>query len=239
MISRKFIAERRAKNLLKKSIKDDELRSKVTPDFVIGCKRVLLSNTIYPTYQRDNVFLYSREEATIQAITPSGILTKSGCELELDLIVYATGYDVLNGMVPFAVYGKDGIKLQHCWDPLPHAYLGATVPNFPNLFITHGPNIQTGHTSTLVMIEAQMHYIMTSISEVLKNDAKYIEVKQEAEEEYNRMIQRAMKRMVWKTGGCHSWYQNKDGDVMALYPGFSFTFVRMAKNFRPNHHYIR
>lgn len=89
------------------------------------------------------------------------------------------------------------------------------------------------------MIEAQMHYIMTSISEVLKNDAKYIEVKQEAEEEYNRMIQRAMKRMVWKTGGCHSWYQNKDGDVMALYPGFSFTFVRMAKNFRPNHHYIR
>jgi len=134
---------------------------------------------------------------------------------------------------------KDGIKLQQCWDPLPRAYLGTTVPNFPNLFVACGPNVETGHTSQILMIEAQMHYTMRSILEVLRNDAKYIEVKQEAEEEYNRRIQMAMERMVWKTGGCHGWYQNKDGDVMALYPGFSFTFERMAKNFKPDHHLIR
>ena len=234
----KLIGQREAEHFIKKSIKDEELRKKVTPDFTLGCKRVLLSSTLYPTYQRDNVSLHVRDEG-VEEITETGIRTKDGQEVELDLIVYATGYDATDGVISYPVYGKNDLKLQDFWNPFPRAYLGTSIPNFPNLFIVTGPNTGIGHTSAIFIIEAQMHYMMKSIKEVFDKNAKSIEVKKESEEGYTQMIHSEMEQTVWKSGGCNSWYQSKSGHVIAMFPGFSFTYLRLAKNFKPKHHIIQ
>ena len=122
------------------------------------------------------------------------------------------------------------------WDPFPRAYLGTSIPGFPNLFIVTGPNTGIGHTSALVIIEAQMNYIMRSIREVRQRQQSAIEVQPEAEEKYTDLIHREMERTVWKSGGCNSWYQSKSGHVIAMFPGFSFTYRRWAKQFRADDH---
>lgn len=234
----KLIGQREAEHFIKKSIENEELRKKVTPDFIIGCKRVILSSTLLPTYDRENVQLHVRDEG-IKEITPKGIITQKGEEIELDLIVYATGYDATDGVISYPVYGKNGKPIQEFWDPFPRAYLGTTIPEFPNLFIVTGPNTGIGHTSAIFVIEAQMHYILKSIKTVLNKNADTIEVKPESEREYTDMIHSEMERTVWKSGGCKSWYQSKSGHVIAMFPGFSFTYLRMAKNFKPKHHIIQ
>lgn len=234
----KLIGQREAEHFIKRSIKDEELREKVTPDYTLGCKRVILSSTLYPTFQRDNVLLHGKEQG-IAEITETGIRTLDGEEVKLDLIVYATGYDATDGVISYPVIGKDESELSAFWNPFPRAYLGTSVPNFPNLFIVTGPNTGIGHTSAIFIIEAQMNYMMRSISEVLKKKAKAIEVKQQSEENYTQMIHTEMEQTVWKSGGCNSWYQSKSGHVIAMFPGFSFTYLRLAKNFKPNDHIIK
>lgn len=233
----RLIGQREAENFIKKSIPDSELRKKVTPDFILGCKRVILSNTLYPTYQRENVSLHVRDEG-IAEITEKGIKTTNGQDVELDLIVYATGYDATDGVISYPVYGKSNHKLQDFWDPFPRAYLGTSIPDFPNMFIVTGPNTGIGHTSALFIIEAQMNYIMKSIKKVLRQGKKNIEVKKEAEEAYTNMIHSEMKKTVWQSGGCNSWYKSKSGHVIAMFPGFSFSYYRLANRFKAKDHII-
>lgn len=231
----KNIAQREALHHIKKQIKDPELRAKVTPDFTIGCKRIILSNTLYPAYCRDNVSLHDKTDG-IKRITETGIETASGEHIELDLIVYSTGYDATDGVISYPVTGKDGKKLQEVWSEFPRAYLGTTVPGFPNLFIVTGPNTGIGHTSAIFVIEAQMNYIMKSLDQLKKQGKQSIEVKPEAEASYTDMIHSEMNKTVWKTGGCNSWYQSKSGHVIAMFPGFSFTYRQMANKFKPTDH---
>lgn len=233
----KLIGQSEAERFIKKSIKDEDLRKKVTPDYTLGCKRVILSSTLYPAFQRENVTLHSKGQG-VSEITETGIKTLDGEHIEVDLIVYATGYKATDGVISYPVIGKNGVGLSSFWNPFPRAYLGTSIPDFPNLFIVTGPNTGIGHTSALFIIEAQMHYMMKSISEVLSKKAKSIEVKKQSEEDYTQMIHSEMEQTVWKSGGCKSWYQSKSGHVIAMFPGFSFTYLRLAKNFKPNHHTI-
>lgn len=230
-----LMAQRKAENFIKQSIQDPELRKKVTPDFTIGCKRIILSNTLYPAYCRDNVSLLAKEQG-IREITPKGIVTQDGQQIDLDLIIYSTGYDATDGVISYPVTGKDGRTLQDFWSEFPRAYLGTSIPNFPNLFIVTGPNTGIGHTSAIFVIEAQMNYIMRSIQEANKTESKTIEVKQDAEHTYTTMIHDEMKKTVWDHGGCTSWYKSKSGKVIAMFPGFSFSYYQMAKRFKPQHH---
>lgn len=231
----KQIAQREALHHINKQIKDPELRRKVTPDFTIGCKRIILSNTLYPTYCRDNVSLHDKADG-IAEINENGIKTMSGEQIDLDCIVYSTGYDATDGVISYPVVGKDNTKLADVWSEYPRAYLGTTVPNFPNLFIVTGPNTGIGHTSAIFVIEAQMHYIMRAIQEVKNKGLGAIEVLPEAEDKYTNHIHSEMNKTVWKKGGCSSWYKSKSGHVVAMFPGFSYTYLRMAKAFKPNDH---
>jgi hypothetical protein len=126
--------------------------------------------------------------------------------------------------------------VQQHWQEFPRAYLGTTLPGFPNFFVVTGPNTGIGHTSAIFVIEAQMEYIRRAIVAVQTRQARSIEVKAEAEADYTTMIHREMKQTVWQSGGCHSWYQSKSGHVIAMFPGFSFSFRRMAKAFESEHH---
>lgn len=232
-----LLATRVAKNHIKKQISDPELREKVTPNFVIGCKRVILSSTLYPAYCRDNVSLHSKEDG-IKEITATGINTTQGEQLDLDLIIYSTGYDATDGVISYPVVGKNGTTLASAWEDFPRAYMGTSAPGFPNLFIVTGPNTGIGHTSALFIIEAQMNYILSAIDSVDKQGSSTVEVRAEAEQSYTNHIHDEMAKTVWQTGGCNSWYKSKSGKVIAMFPGFSFTFRRWTKNFRASDHVI-
>ena len=232
------LGTRGAKRNLKKQIPDPALRKKVTPDFTLGCKRVILSNTLYPAYMRDNVTLHDKHDG-IQEITERGIISMDGTEHAVDLIIYSTGYDATDGVISYPVIGRNGVTLKDVWADFPRAYLGTTAPGFPNLFIVTGPNTGIGHTSALFIIEAQMQYIMQAIEHTEKTQSDAIEVKPEAEENYTTKIHQEMAKTVWQTGGCNSWYKSKSGKVIAMFPGFSFTFRRWAKHFKTKDHLMK
>jgi cation diffusion facilitator CzcD-associated flavoprotein CzcO len=229
------VAQKQAVHHIQHQIADPKLRAAVTPDYTIGCKRIILSSTLYPALCRPNVQLHPKDDG-IAEITPTGIRTAKGQDIELDLIVYSTGYDATDGVISYPVIGKGGRTVGDAWAQFPRAYLGTTIPGFPNLFVVTGPNTGIGHTSAIFVIEAQMEYIRRAMQAVLKGKARSIEVTQAAEESYTQMIHTEMKRTVWDHGGCNSWYKSKSGHVIAMYPGFSFTFRGLAKNFRPADH---
>jgi len=233
-----LLATREARKNLKKQIADPVLREKVTPDFTIGCKRVILSNTLYPAYCRDNVTLHDKHNG-IAEITPKGIRSADGVEHELDLIIYSTGYDATDGVISYPVLGREGKSLADFWSDFPRAYLGTTAPGFPNLFVVTGPNTGIGHTSAIFIIESQMQYIMNAIDRLQAAPNATLEVKPEAEARYTDKIHHEMSRTVWQTGGCNSWYKSKSGKVIAMFPGFSFTFRRWAKKFKEQDHRIQ
>ena len=230
-----IMGRRGAEKLIRKHIKDPELRQMVTPDFEFGCKRVLLSDTLYPAYCRDNVTLFDKHNG-IREITENGIITQDGVEHPLDLIVYSTGFDATDGVISYPVVGRDGKTLADAWNDYPRAYLGTCAPGFPNLFIVTGPNTGIGHTSALFLIESQLNYIMNCIENVKTRNQKSIEVSLDAEDKYTAHIHQEMTRTVWHNGGCNSWYKSKSGKVIAMFPGFSFTFRRWTKNFKSADH---
>ena len=231
------VAQQAALKHIARQISDPAIRKAVTPDYTIGCKRIILSSTLYPALCRPNVQLHPKDDG-IAEINPRGILTAKGQQIDLDLIVYSTGYDATDGVISYPVVGKGGRSVQDVWAEFPRAYLGTAMPGFPNFFIVTGPNTGIGHTSAIFVIEAQMEYIRRAIQAVQKQGAKAIEVKPQAEADYTTMIHREMKQTVWQSGGCTSWYKSKSGHVIAMFPGFSFTFRQMAKAFKPHDHLI-
>ncbi|MEK6670079.1 NAD(P)/FAD-dependent oxidoreductase [uncultured Aquabacterium sp.] len=231
------VAQQAALKHIAKQISDPALRKAVTPDYTIGCKRIILSSTLYPALCRPNVKLHPKDDG-IAEINARGILTTQGQQIDLDLIVYSTGYDATDGVISYPVVGKGGRSVQDVWAEFPRAYLGTSLPGFPNFFVVTGPNTGIGHTSAIFVIEAQMEYIRRAIQAVQQKGAKTIEVKPQAEADYTTMIHREMKQTVWQSGGCTSWYKSKSGHVIAMFPGFSFTFRQMAKAFKPGDHVI-
>jgi len=231
-----LFAQKHALKFIKKVFKNrEDLQKKVTPDYTIGCKRIILSNTLYPAFAKDNCTLFTKEEQ-IEEITTTGIKTSKGKEIDLDLIVFATGYIATDGAIAYPIIGKDGTTIQEAWEEFPRAYLGTTAPNFPNFFIMTGPNTGIGHTSAIFIIESQMHYILNCLNAIEKNNAKSIEVNSKAENDYTNMIHSEMEKTVWKNGNCNSWYQSNSGHVIAMFPGFSFSYLKLAKKFKNEHH---
>ena len=231
------LVQHQALNHLKRQVPDPVLRQKLTPDYTIGCKRVILSSTLYPALTRANVTLHGRDQG-IAALDERGIRTVDGQHIDLDLIVWATGYDATDGVINYPVLGKHGTRLSDVWALYPRAYLGTSLPDFPNLFIVTGPNTGIGHTSALFIIESQMNYILDCIRTLKAQGLRSIEVRKEAESAYTEMIHQQMQRTVWKSGGCHSWYQSKSGHVIAMFPGFSFSYHQLTRRLKPGDHIL-
>lgn len=239
----RVLAEKPALRHLNKQVQDPILRQRLTPDFVIGCKRILMSNTYYPALQAENVSLYDKHSG-IKRMNKNGIETTLGEQVNADIIVYATGYDAAHSMISYAVIGRNNIALAQQWKDYPRAYLGTSIPNFPNFFVVTGPNTGIGHTSAIYVIESQMRYI-TKCMAILKGTTKAniqttsIEPTEYAEDEYTNMVHAEMTKTVWHYGGCNSWYQNSLGKVIAMFPGFSFSFRQLCKRFKPADHIIK
>ncbi|CAF0828404.1 unnamed protein product [Rotaria sp. Silwood1] len=216
---------------LYRQVKDKELRKKLTPSYDLGCKRVLLSDDWYSSMQQPNVKLITNR---IQEIKSNSIVTRDGDEYPVDIIIWSTGFQVQNFSLP--VYGINGRSLKEQWSQTFQAYRGVTVPNFPNLFFLLGPNTGLGHNSIIVMIEAQINYIAEALLYVDEKNVRMLDVKQNVHDEYNQKIQSNLKKTVWQSGGCHSWYQDSKGNNTAIWPGFTWTYILFMKYFDPTNY---
>ncbi|MEV2220497.1 NAD(P)/FAD-dependent oxidoreductase [Nocardia vinacea] len=218
-----------AKAKLQLEIRDPELRKKVTPNFRIGCKRMLISNDYYPALSRPNVDVVTDGIAEVRA---NSIVTKDGTEREIDALIVATGFHVTDSPTYNAISGKDGRTLAEVFDEIgQQGYKGSAVANFPNMFFLLGPNVGLGHTSMVYMIESQINYIADALATVDRLGLRTVEVKRAAQDTYNKNLQGKLVRSVWSTGGCASWYLDKHGNNTTLWPDFTFEFRRITKNF--------
>ena len=197
------------------SIKDSELRKKVTPNFRLGCKRVLMSNEWYQTLDNDNVDL---ETDGIASINKSSVTTTDGRTIEADVILLGTGFRPFEMPDGLEVLGRNGKSLREEWAVFPEAYLGITVSGFPNYYVMLGPNTGLGSNSVVLMIEAQIQFAMDAIRTMHQQNIAFMDVKEDVQRAYNADIQEKLKGTVWATG-CVSWYQTREGRNGAIWPG--------------------
>ena len=223
------LAQRIAKRNIAKGIADPELRAKVTPDWQIGCKRILISNTWYPMLAREHVDLVTDGIAEIRE---NAVVTADGTVREVDAIVVATGFHVTDSPTFQRIVGKDGRSLGQLWDEQgQQAYKGAAVAGFPNLLFVVGPNTGLGHSSMVYMIESHLNYLSSTLKTMDAQGLATFEVRPDVQRDYNERLQARMDRTIWKTGGCASWYLDKHGNNTTLWPGFTFAFRQITRRF--------
>ena len=205
---------------LKRQVTDPELREKLTPDYRMGCKRIIPSDDYYPALTRGNVTV---ETGRIQRVTAEGVVTEDGTLHEVDALVLCTGFRATDNPWAARVRGRAGETLEEVWQDSQEAHLGTLVHGFPNFFLIAGPNTGIGHTSFVFMIECQVRYIMACLRHARRTGLETIEVRKEVQDTFNERLQRRMKRTVWASG-CKSWYMNAQGKVTVPWPGFTFLF---------------
>jgi cation diffusion facilitator CzcD-associated flavoprotein CzcO len=216
-----------------KGVSDPALRAKLTPDYAPGCKRVLISNDWYPALARDNVDVVTDGIAEVRE---RSIVTSDGVEREVDTIVFGTGFHVTEPPIAQRVRGLDGRTLADTWAGSMQAHRGTTVVGFPNLFFVLGPNTGLGHTSVVVMAEAQATYIGEALRHMRERGLDALHPRAEAQAAWNEAIQRRMKGTVWTEGGCASWYLDADGRNTTLWPTFTIPFRRTLARFDAEHY---
>jgi cation diffusion facilitator CzcD-associated flavoprotein CzcO len=225
------VLERIGRKHLESAIADPELRELLTPSYTVGCKRILPSNRWYPALAQPNVEVVT---SGIREITATGIVGEDGVERAYDTIVFATGFYVTDLPIAERVRGRGGRTLAAAWSGTMQAYLGSAVTDFPNLFLIPGPNVGLGHNSVVVMFEGQINYALGAMREMRARGAKTIEVRPEAQEGYNREIQKRLENTVWNSGGCSSWYLDKHGVNTVIWPDFTWRFRLRTQKFEPD-----
>jgi len=219
-------AKSQFRRLLNRSVKDPGLRATLTPDFPIGCKRILISDDFFSTLTRENVALIT---AAIDRFTPAGVLTADGVEHAADVIVYATGFDTQGHHLEDRVIGPGGRSLREAWSEAPAAYEGCMVAGFPNYHFVTGPNTGVGSTSVIFMIEQGANMIINCIRAA--GEDGLIAPTEQAMRAYDDEIQRALAGTVWATS-CQSWYKRADGRITILYPYSAQTYRRRHRKLR-------
>lgn len=218
-----------ARRQITKAIRDPELRRKVTPSDEVGCKRLMLTDDWYPTLTKPNVELI---DDRIAAVTATGIRTEDGRERPADVLVLATGFKTHGFVAPMEIAGAGGRTLTQEWAGLPRAYLGITVPGFPNMFVLYGPNTNGGTGSVIYTIEAGMAHVLAALAALERADARRIEVRREAADEFDRDLRAALAGTVWHTG-CTNWYVDENGHDPNQWPWLWSTYRRRTARIEP------
>lgn len=219
--------EQLAKRNMARAIKDPALRATLTPDYRIGCKRILLSSTYYPALARDNVDVVA---AGLSEIRGSAVVAADGTTAEVDAIVFGTGFRVTDMPIAERVVGADGRTLAEAWRGGMEALRGATAAGFPNWMTIIGPNTGLGNSSMILMIESQLNYMADYLRQLnVLGDRAALDARPSAVHAWNRKVQERMKRTVWNTGGCTSWYLDASGRNTTIWPGTTTEFRRATR----------
>jgi len=214
-----------------RQISDPALRAQLTPNYPLGCKRLIYSNGFYPAFTQPHVELVT---TGIDRFTETGIVTSDGVERAIDVLVCATGFDTQHLLASIHLTGRGGQTLAHAWAAGPQAYHGISVAGFPNLFLMLGPNTATGHTSTLLFIEPEVRHAIACMQAVRAGGHRSIEVTADAMTDHNRALQRRLDGSVWSQ--CSSWYRMDNGKIIALFPGFTAEYVEAVQKPDFSHH---
>jgi cation diffusion facilitator CzcD-associated flavoprotein CzcO len=200
---------------LENQIPDPALRARLTPDYPVGCKRILATDDFYPALLRGNVTL---ETGAIQAITETGVRTASGHH-GLDILVFATGFETTQWNWSMEVVGKGGRTLKDAWKQGPDSYLGIMVSGFPNMFVVYGPNTNLGHNSITVMIEAQCRYALDVLAQLETDKKSFADVTVGAQQAFTAKTQADLDQTVWADPHCDSWYKTENGKIYQNWSG--------------------
>jgi len=193
------------------------LLPKVLPDYPPFGKRMLLDNGWFRTLAQSKV---THVAGAVLCATERGVVTDDGVEHPADVIIWATGFDVVNLLAPMRVRGVDGVELHTEWDgDDARAYLGTVVPGFPNFFCLYGPNTQFGHGGSLIsVLERQMHYVMSLLGGMFARDGVAVEVRRNVYEDYNEAVDNAHASLVWSAPGVDGYYRNSKGRIVVNNP---------------------
>jgi len=206
----------------------DDLIEKCTPNYPPFAKRMLIDDGKYlRALKRDNVSLVTEQ---IEAITPNGVRTVDGTEHEFDVLIYGTGFKASQFLFPMNVYGLGGVELHEKWGGDPQAHKGVTVPGFPNLFCIYGPNTNIVVNGSIVFFsECEVRYILGCLALMMKHDARYIDVKEDVHDAYNRWIEEGNAKMAWGQSGVNTWYKNSKGKITQNWPGTLIEFWQQTR----------
>jgi len=218
---------------LHEHVPEGPLRDALTPGYTVGCKRLLFSDTYYPTLTRPDVELVP---AGVDALGP-GTVTAGGRTRDHDVVVLATGFEAVDRAAAHLVHAG-GTSLSQTWRRSMSAYAGTTVAGFPNLVVMLGPNTALGHSSQTVMLEAQADYLVDTLRYMDAHGIAAVDVRPEAQAAYNRWLDARLSGTVWQDGGCTSWYQDASGRNPSTYPTYTWRFRRHLRRFRPEHHHL-
>jgi cation diffusion facilitator CzcD-associated flavoprotein CzcO len=222
-------AQKIAERHLRRQVADPKLRATLTPDYTMGCKRILISNDYFPAVSRPNVALVT---TGIERIEANAVVTADGVRHPADCVIFGTGFQVTDPFPRGVIHGKGGMDIVDTWHDGAHAYLGTALPGYPNFFMIVGPNTGLGHNSMVYMIESQVEYILGALQTMQAERTAAIEVRPHVERAYNEQIQQKLGRAIWSTGGCKSWYLDpKTGKNTTLWPGFAFRFRQATRRF--------
>ena len=220
-----LVGARPARKLLARQVPDAALRERLTPRYAIGCKRVLVSDDWLPTFSRPNVELVTD---AIEAITPAGVRVAGGREIAADAIVLGTGFAASEFLAPMTIRGRGGRSLNEAWAQGAQAWLGISVPRFPNFFMLYGPNTNLGHSSIVFMLECQVAHVMRCLRKLRDERGTSIEIESPPFERYNARVQRRSRRTVF--AGCTSWYVDAEGRHTVNWPGFTTTYRWLTRH---------
>ncbi|MFG2280574.1 flavin-containing monooxygenase [Streptomyces asoensis] len=231
------LVERLAKQNMARAIKDPALRARLTPDYRIGCKRILLSSTYYPALAQPNVDVVA---SGLSEVRGSTLVAADGTEAEADVIVFGTGFHVTDMPIAERVVGADGRTLAESWKDGMEALRGASAAGFPNWMTIIGPNTGLGNSSMILMIESQLAYMADYLRRLdllagppgpggTGRGRAALDARPSAVHAWNRRVQERMKRTVWNTGGCTSWYLDANGRNTTVWPGTTAEFRRATR----------
>lgn len=209
------------------------LAARITPDYPFGCNRVLLSSAWYRTLARPDVDVVADG---VTAVTPSGLRTADGTQVDADVIVWCTGFTPTEYLAPMQVTGRDGVDLRERWADGPEAHLGITTPGFPNLFMSYGPNTGSLTNTIIFLLERQAAYIRQAVEHIARTGG-WVDVRPEVHDRWNTWLQERLARTVF-TAGCPGWYTTDAGKVTTVFPGSHVAYARAVRRFDPADHVL-
>jgi cyclohexanone monooxygenase len=213
---------------LRRQVADPELRRRLTPSFTLGCKRILLSNTWYPAIASSNVEVLA---SAVKEVREHSVIAADGTEREVDTIIFGTGFHVTDPPIATRVRGRHGRTLAETWNGSPQVYKGTTISGFPNFFLLIGPNMGNGHTSAIIVIEAQLTYILDALRTMRRLGLGAVDVREDAQRRWNDGLQQALRGTVWNAGGCSSYYLDANGRNSSIYPWTTINLRRKLARF--------
>jgi cation diffusion facilitator CzcD-associated flavoprotein CzcO len=232
----RMFLERISRRLLEEHIGDPELRAKLTPDYEIGCKRVLITNDFYASFAKPNVGLVA---SAMREVREGSLVAEDGTEIEVDAIIFATGFETSNSPILSRIRGRGGRSLNEIWNGRPRFHRATTIAGFPNFFNLCSAGTGSGHGSVVWKAESQTTYVIGALRVMRERNLSSFEVRPDAQDRYMRWVGEDLDSTVWARGGCRSWYLDDGGRPSLMWPRTMWGFRRMLRRFDAEHYRLR